>query len=375
MIDDNCILVDWLTFASKSMGFDEMVCLIGLTGVNWQDGKGSRLHYQHTKTCGKITIHYTDSTCAKYCQGSCVEMSGSGCRFFESCSDIDFGQLFQFLYSESFNDVSGKPDITVSRLDFAYDDHTGVLDIDLIAEFARRFLFRSPKQKLEIFESYEKKDPQYKCITVTHGARSSDIYIRIYDKRVERQAFDLDHWIRFELQLRKDAACGFIRQFGRELLAGERFPIGKFFSGIVANSLTYICPYDGENISRAPVAPWWSRFLGDAEKISCIARKDMEYNLESMERYAIQQNHNHTKTLIEMVGMGEYLLSLHDKCDPIPTKYKTVAAALQNGDAILAKLETLDIETGEKYLTRCRDSIDQTLARMEEERRKLNGAR
>ena len=368
-VSDNCILVDWLTFSGKSYGFNEMVALLGLTRVEWIEGKASRLHYQYVKQFGGISIHYTLQYSGKYNPGACCEMSGQGCRSFETYSDIDFVRLFQFLYSERFSKYcvrdpvtgqlveSDKCDITISRLDLAFDDHTGIIQIGTWAEFARRLWFTSRCSAMQITESFEKLAPEFCGLSICHGSRSSNVYIRIYDKRIERHAFDLDHWVRFEVQLRADAAQGFVENFCSAI--GEQFRLGEYFCGIVSHYLEYKCPGTDSNKSRWVPAPFWCRFLGDVQELSCFTPKQVDYNLDRMERYAFQQNHNHTKSLLEMVGLADYLLTLHSFPNDLPTKYKGVAAALANGDEILKRLN--EVEPDQQYLKRCRDSIDQKL--------------
>lgn len=377
MMADNCIIVDWLTFASKSWGFDEMVSLLGLTSRTWQKGKASRLHYEHVLQFGHIYIHYTSCDSKKYNPGACCEMSGQGCREFETYSDIDFTRLFQFLYAETYNTVGLYQDITISRLDLAFDDHTGVFDLPSLALMAQEVYFVSPARlsSFEVVRSYKQLDKDKCGLSVMFGSRESPVYVRIYDKRIERQAFDLDHWVRCELQLRKDAASGFIKTFCAEI--GASFPLGRFFTSILANYVVFKCPSTQDsNKSRWAVAPFWSRILGDIERVSVFTPKNVEYNLERMERYAFDQNHNHTKSLIEMVGAADYLLALKDSADEIPQKYKTVAAALENGDEILKRLSDLDSESSLHYLRRCRDDINRTLIEMEyeQEQRKKEAA-
>lgn len=369
-VSDNCILIDWLTFSSKSYDFDSMVSLLGLTHVKWSRGKGSRLHYENVMQFSGISIHYTSCDSTKFNRGACCEMSGQGCRAFETYSDIDFVRLFQFLYSERYN----KPwiynpatkelgydnvlDISITRLDLAFDDHTGVIQLDVWAEFARRLCFTSRCSALQITESFEKLDPAFCGLSICHGSRSSNVFIRIYDKRIERHAFDLDHWVRFEIQLRADAANGFVENFCSEI--GSEFRLGEFFTGIVKHYLEYKCPCDDLNKSRWCPAPFWRRFLGDVSELSTITKKTLDYNLDRMQRYAFQQNHNHTKSLIEMVGAADYLLQLNQFSDTIPEKYKGVAAALDHGDEILKYLSMH--ESDSEYLRRCRDSIDSKIS-------------
>lgn len=364
-IADDCIIVDWLTFAIKDGHFDFAVCLLGLSDKEWIKGKASRLHYEQVKTYGNIAIHFTSENASaekKYNTGCCVEMSGQGCRTFETYSEYGFVRLFQYLYVECSR-VGLIRNVTISRLDLAFDDHTGLFDLPLIIKYARNLWFTSTFKSFEIIESFKEIDLDKRGLSVVFGSRSSAVMLRIYDKRVERNAFDLEHWVRCELQLRSDAASGFVSKYCSAI--GERFALGSLFSGILSKYLQFREPSKTDsNKSRWEIAEFWQNILGECMQISCFDRKDVEYNLDRMERYALKQNHNHTRSLCEMIGVGEYLLSLHQYPDKIPDKYKTVAAALENGDQLLKRINELPVEHDLDYLRRAQTDIQDTINRI-----------
>lgn len=55
---------------------------------------------------------------------------------------------------------------------------------------------------------------------VFFGSPSSDVRLRIYNKALERGFAD-QHWIRFEYQLRNDAAEKFIREYRKMVILGS----------------------------------------------------------------------------------------------------------------------------------------------------------
>lgn len=367
---DNCILVDWLTFSSLVETKDSVIALLGLSHCHWTAGKASSLHYAHVVKVEGITVHYTESSdiliengfgdlekSKKYNPGICVEMSGGGCRFFESYSDKDFNLIFRVL---AYGAKKGNYNVT--RLDLAYDDFSGFIDINVMRDLTEKDYYTCVMPSVSITKSREKKDSDLWGLNIQHGKRESKVSFRIYDKRIERKQYDLEHWIRFEMQLRKEAALGFIQK----LFLDENTPdIGLHFVGVIRRYLEYKCPGNDSNIARWKPAPWWLRFVGDVEKFSCIARKDLEYNKQRMDRYAYKQNHNHTLAEIEMDGLGAYLLSVHGYQDSIPDKYKVVASAAANSDEILRRLGEVKEESGLDYLRRCRVSLDSTISGIE----------
>ena len=371
---ENCILVDWLTFTSKEDTYKSIVDFLGLAGCNWVAGKGSRLHYAKTYSFGGITIHYTPDNLndKKWNAGVCVEMSGQGCRDFETFSDVGFVYLFQYVCTLSLCSLG-----SVTRIDLAFDDFTGCIPLDTMEEYAKNFWFVSRLSSLSVEMSAKVLDPQYLGINIYHGSRGSNVSFRFYDKRIERGRLEIPHWVRAEIQLRHEAAHGFLQNFYNPNVseAGSvSCPdnLGELFASITRQYLDYKTPSEDSNKSRWDSAPWWLGFLGEVQPISLFSKKNREYNKSRMDRYAYQQNHNHTKSLIEMDGLGKYLAELHQHREPIPDKYKAVAAASDNSDQILAALDALQIESESDYLRRCRSSIDAELSRLDRERICLN---
>lgn len=371
---ENCILVDWLTFTSIADNEKSIIDFLGLSGVSWVPGKGSRLHYQKTLVFNGITIHYTpdNSNLKKWNAGVCVEMSGSGCRDFETFSSVGFPYVFQYISHLSLAELGN-----VTRIDLAFDDFSGIIPLDVMENHAKNFWFTSRLSCFSIEMSAKMLDPDHLGVNIYHGSRGSNVSFRFYDKRVERARFDLDHWVRAEIQLRSGAALGFVKRFycaevSEDYSVSMPDNLGSIFSGIISQYLDYKQPSEDSNKSRWISADWWSDFLGECEKISLFSKKDREYNRKRMARYAYDQNHNHTKTMIELDGLGHYLLELHQHREAIPDKYKAVATAADNSDEILKRLGELPEESSEAYLRRCRDSIDSELARLAGERVALN---
>lgn len=325
---DNCFLFDWLTVSFEDLGFADIIGLLGMQEKTWEEQKtGSRLRYGHRLAFDGISIHYTDNDDLRHNQGVCLEMSGQGCRDFESFGSSDWIQLF-----DDISEFHGK----ITRLDVAYDDFTGVLPIDIIADMARQGLFTSRMQRCQIFFDWANHGEPDRCgLTIMHGSRSSDCSIRIYDKRAERGAWDeFPHWVRLEMQLRSGCGQGFL---DRLLEVGS---LGETFAGVLCNYLTYRCPTSDSNKRRAPAAPWWCKFVRDAAALRIHEVKGVEYNKKRLLDH-IDRNHNAIKTAILSEGLGEFVASAFGHTEPLPEKYKHILQANENGDQILAVLRQL----------------------------------
>lgn len=182
---ENIVLYDWLSFTSKNHTPEQLIEALGLTHCPWQETKGAH-GYRDRKYFSCISVHYN----GREDMGVWVEMSGQGCRTFESLSAKSWDDLFGWIAIQQ---------LKITRLDVAFDDHTGVLDIDQIVEDTRRKHYVSRSDYWETVLSS-------KGSTVQIGSPQSKVLVRIYDKAAERHCEPGTHWVRVEMQLRDDRA-------------------------------------------------------------------------------------------------------------------------------------------------------------------------
>lgn len=292
---DDIILYDWLSFTSKQSDPGYFVELLGLEHLPWQITKGAR-GYQDRYYFNCISIHYN----GREDMGIWCEMSGQGCRAFEDLTTLPgkWDDLFARIMAL---------DLNITRLDVAYDDHTGTLDMDRIVQDTRHKEYVTRTDAWSILESNKGQ-------TVVLGSEKSDILIRIYDKARERNCPEDEHWIRCELQLRRDRAKSFVQ------LA---LPIGQAYSGVVMNYLRYVDPLDGDtNRWRWPIKEYWGNMLSYASAISIYQAPGLEYNLDRCEKYVIGQAGNAIDAYIQCVGLDSFLESLKTRKTMRNPKYE-----------------------------------------------------
>ena len=217
-VQENIIIYDWLSFSSKVHTVKQIKEIIGFTDVPFQEIYG---FYGYSKriTYEGISILYDGYTPD---MGVMVNMSGQGCRTFETLGTGDWESLFALIKRGQ-----AEKHMNISRLDVAYDDHGGILDITQISDDTETGRYISKTRNFEVINSNRGK-------TIMHGSKSSSVLIRIYDKARERGHADGRHWVRLELQLRDRNALGFIQNDA---------VIGKKFLGVVYNYLRYVVPY------------------------------------------------------------------------------------------------------------------------------------
>ena len=219
--------------------------------------------------------------------GIWCEMSGQGCRTFESLSTSNWESLFKFIRDNG---------LKITRLDVAYDDHTGILDIRDVISDTQCGMFVSRSDYWETVLSS-------KGATVQIGSPQSKVLIRIYDKAAERGKPD-QHWVRCEIQMRDDRAAVFTQ---------IPLSIGKAFAGVLLNYLRYIEPGEDSNKWRWPMKEYWYNLIEDAEKIRIYRAPGMEYNEERCKNYVINQAGNAIDAMIQMYGIYEFQKMIEDR--------------------------------------------------------------
>jgi len=284
--EENIILYDWLSVTSHKDRPEDIIRLIGMEDVEFADTYGFH-GYRRSLYYDGIRINF-DGTEE---MGVNLEMSGQGCRVFETFGHGDWKHLFRTF---TFDDKT----YNIKRLDIAFDDHTGLLDISKIARSTRKGWYAAKSQNNDVIYSTRKA---IKGTSVNIGSKQSDVLIRIYDKAAERKLPE-KHWIRCELQLRRERAQNFI-------LLDK--PIGEAFGGVLNNYLRFVRPTGNDsNIRRWKTETWWNSFVNSVEKISLYTKKDIEYNLMRVEKYIFKQAGNSIDTYIKCMGLDYFLTSL-----------------------------------------------------------------
>ena len=268
---------------------------MGLSSCPWQEIKGAH-GYRDRKYFSSISVHYN----GREDMGVWVEMSGQGCRAFESVSRLGWPGLFSFISENG---------LKITRLDVAFDDHTGILHMRDIIEDTQDGNFVSRSDYWETVLSS-------KGSTVQIGSPQSKVLVRIYDKARERHCEEGTHWNRVELQLRDDRAIQFTRL---------QLPIGEAFSGVLLNYLRYVMP-DGEDSNRWrwPMRPYWLDMLEVLTPISIYTAPGLEYNVDRCREYVVNQAGNAIDCLIKIYGLNEFRTMIDNRSTSTNPKYENL---------------------------------------------------
>lgn len=318
---ENIILFDWLSFTSPAHSPQSIIEFLGLSSLNWTSCRGHRT-YQDCYKFGEINICYNSTVN----EGVWVEMSGQGCREFEEYSIRSFKDILC--------DIVNSPDSKsyhISRIDLAYDIFDKkILDIHKL---------KKETELLNFVSTF--KDPvieygvrSHSC-TIYYGSKASDIYMRCYDKKIERDREDIDYWVRWEIVLKNNNA----REFLIEWFTG--FSIGDLFCKLINHYIRYIVPdTEQKNISRLKTARWWDRFVDTFGEIKIYTPKPTAYNIYRCEDYVYKQAGNAVAALIDVRGVDRFLRDLLKNKSPTNAKYQQIRNDCgTSSDSILKFLE------------------------------------
>lgn len=329
----NEIIYDWLSFTTKIHTLSEVLDLLDFRPdtVRFKEQEKGRYFYKKSLYFDGIAIYYDGYTKANGDQGICVEMSGKGLRNLEEYSSADYDKIFDLILKNYSYDAD-KRKMNLTRLDVAYDDFEGVLDIDNLCTET-------------LYENYVSRFKDWNVIkgskgsSVCHGSNKSSVFIRIYDKLKEQHAEEfLEHWVRCELQLRQENAVGF---------AMLKNSIEKNYFDVLNQYLRYIVPSDDSNKRRAVTAPYWLDFIRSADCRSIFNKPKNDYRIENLLNYVDNQLSGAISTYIDIIGVENFLKNINysRKGKQLNPKYKTLKEqADANGNAILEYLKENGLE-------------------------------
>lgn len=292
--NENIVLYDYFTVTAKSATHADLLEAFGLEGLQFETLHG-KYGFRYRDYYNGVNVYYGsyfESEEEKEGKLSAmIELSGQGCRVFEEHGHGDWSKIFtKFTSHEQYH---------ITRLDVAFDDHEGLLDLERLEAMtrSRSFAARSSKQRIEYIMSTVKGEAVDGRV-IYFGSKQSEVLIRIYDKAAEK-GFTDRHWVRCELQLRRDRALNFIK---------HPEALGAKLAKVLNNYVRFIVP-DGTQTNkwRCETDPMWAAFIGTLEKISIFTKKDTEYNLSRIERYVLHQPGNCIDTLIKCYGVEGFI--------------------------------------------------------------------
>jgi len=324
----NRIIYDWVTFTSKIDSPQSIIDMLGLSDCTFMELDHGFNGYPHCLYFGGISVCYG----GREDMGVCCNMSGKGCRAFETYGNGDYSSLFTHIIS-NYSEDSDKRQCNLTRLDVAYDDFDGLLDMqqiytatvaggykeEIIEDDKGRPCKRYKLYQGDFVSRFNNYDVTISSegMTCGYGSLKSDTYIRIYDKLSEQRVSDMDHWVRCEIQLRRGNAIGFA------MLTGN---IGHNYFGVLNNYLRFVEPSATDsNKRRSDTAAWWAKFLESTDKLHIYQKPGMDYDIVCLDGYVYKQCAGAVYTMIELVGIDEFMRRLDEAVKLRPRNRKYIA--------------------------------------------------
>lgn len=283
----NVFLIDWLSVTFHGLHTWDVQAILGMSDSPWTLSTSFINGYPKDLSFGYIHIRfgadnpdfYDDPSKARDDMGIQLELSGQGCREFETYSSKSWQDLITDIFR--CGGVLGAK-MNITRLDLAYDDHSGLLNIwKMRLDIEDRNYISKSKKSMVIWSDDQNTDIH--GLTLEVGSKKSPVLIRIYDKAAERGYKQEKHWIRVELQLRHDRAGEALK------LLYQCESIGMVASGIVRNYLMFVTPTSDSNRARWPIAEYWQRVLEGMEKLRVWSAPGEEYNFSKTENHLVFQ--------------------------------------------------------------------------------------
>lgn len=200
-----------------------------------------------------------------------VSLSGEGCRQLEEENGLDEAGWLSFLLAIRACRLGGG--MNVSRLDIAKDDKTGILSMPIINDkvvnghvsSGFRSWSHTMKREGSLGEVYVPA-PGDDAETLYLGKRSSDMYVKIYNKHLERldkgfEGSETGHWVRVEATFKDGSADKLLDMLA---LARTFDVVGAWLQ----QKIVFKEPCaDDSNKSRWESCGWWSEFFDFVPKL------------------------------------------------------------------------------------------------------------
>ncbi len=254
------VVVDWLrcSFPATLDALERAKVLFG-PSLEWVEVERGRWFYARSLRRGHVSIFYDGNGGVVT-----VDVTGQGCRQLESenvlevpCEENGWRGGWRGFLGD-LQDLG----CTFPRVDWALDDTEGRLNLETIEATWKAGNCASRFQKMEPRTSYTREGVLVGH-TLNFGSRKSNMFVRIYNKQLERLAKGEEvphaHWTRTEIEAHDRAADALVKKFVQQ------------GPGVVAAVLRHYLDFkeagaDG-NLCRRPTCDWWLRFVAWAEKV------------------------------------------------------------------------------------------------------------
>lgn len=251
MIGESLISIDWLQFTSLDLSLNEVISKVLKMEIRlFQELEKGKLGYKKQLFYKNISVLFDGNEN----MGIHVVMTGKGSSFY---SNVERPIL---LLISDINELRCK----ITRIDIAIDDYKG--DIINLKAIHKDTINGEVISRWKSSTEFTKRTIKGKVIgkTIAFGSRSSNIYLRIYDKLLEQANYqnlkDVKVWNRLELEIKKESA-----EEIQQLIKNKT--LNEIAKGILVNNIRFVIPEKTKNKSRWKTKRHWLNLIEGIEKI------------------------------------------------------------------------------------------------------------
>lgn len=262
-------MVDYLRVSFKTHDVDLILeNVVHLKRDFMQEKETGFYGYVGTLQLDYIKVFYSNPDDSR---GILVEMSGKGCRQFESFLRARNKTWFDF-----FQDcIEYKGSFT--RFDVALDDTQTYFSVPFLLEKIKRAELITRFKRMDYNGSFDIGEEKEGGTTLYFGSKKSDAYLCFYEKnyeqarKYERDAEEYGAWNRYELRLKDDRS-----QVAIETLIKEQ-DLRYIALSIVNNYIRFVDQDKQENKKYWRTSNFWQAFIGDVSKLRLYQKPEDDF--------------------------------------------------------------------------------------------------
>ncbi|MDH6595435.1 replication initiation factor domain-containing protein [Bacillus altitudinis] len=204
-------------------------------------------------------------------RGTLIELSGKGCRQFESfleCRKKTWFDFFQECLERNGN---------FTRLDIALDDRKTYFSIPRLLGRARRGYCVSRFRNSDYNGSFALSDGSDRGTTIYFGSKKSDAYMCFYQKGFEQAAKynipddEVENWNRYEIRLKNERAKSAVNA-----LIKDR-NMTYIALAVISNYVRFVNPDEMVDRESWKTSKFWEKFIGDVEKLQLYTKPQTDF--------------------------------------------------------------------------------------------------
>jgi phage replication initiation protein len=260
--EDMEITIDYLQFnIGKEMVENEIINNVLFLGDREFTNIRGQLGYKECMIYKDVRLFFNGTEN----MGKLIQMSGHGCRTMETIINFDWYNYINYIYENKYK---------FSRVDIAIDCFDNELDLNIIHKEIQKGNLITYCKTYDRRNELKIKDNSVLTDTLYIGKRTSDIYFRIYDKKLERISKGMEvkekSWIRFEVVMKHHNAEKFIEYYCN---SGD---MEYLIKGVINNYVKFVKDDNNKNVSRKNKIEWWEKFMQTALKLKLLRVKNIQ---------------------------------------------------------------------------------------------------